>query len=477
MADAQKAWADIMAGNLPPGARDANSAILSLLMSMKPTDAAVLAVTLPAGSFRQLALESVGRAWVSLDAKAAFAWASQLPAADAQMALLGMIMDPLSPNVDLAKLYLDKLENPVLHNQAVISIAINQAGQGDPAGALAWVSQMTSGDSLQKAVEGIFKAIAEPPAETSVNDQGQTMHLSWNWGKQDLSAAVALLGKITDPTMRASAIGIMAEGWGMTDLNAAVTWAQSLPDADAAARSAALNSLITNMSKNDPADAAAFIKNSPDPSAYMTIAPNITAALAKYDPQAAYAFAQSLPDGATKDQAISNVLVTMGTTNFTSAWSDATALPDGATKDTAMEGLVGVEVQTDPAQAAALMDQFTPGSEAARYGLHNLVPAWTKLDPQAVTQWMNTLSESQGRTIAIVQFVETAGGKDPATSMQWVNSITDDTTRINNVKRVLGKWPATDPTGELNAIQTANITEGQRATLLSSFQTKQSSAK
>jgi len=469
--EARKAWNDIMAGNLPAGAQYQTQALIDLLRQMNPADAAQLAVTLPDGTLRTNALTIVANIWVAVDAKAAFAWASQLPAADAQTELQSMILTNFGTHPDIAKQYVDQLTNPAVRNEALQAVASGLAGKGDPSGALAWVSQRATGAVLQNAVAGIFQTLAAPSDPFSAN--GNRYNL--NPHEQNLTAAVSLLGQITDPAMRATAISTLADGWGKTDLTAALTWAQSLPDSDATARSTALNSLVSTMSQNDPAGAVAFIKNSPDPNAYITLAPSISAILAKYDPQGALAYVQGLPDGATKDKSLGEVLVSMGSTDFTSAWGDATALPNGPAKDVAMEGLVGELAKSDPAQAATLLTQFTPDSEGLRYAIHNLVPTWAKLDPQATSTWLNTSPPGGG--IAIVQFIETTAAKDPATALQWANSIKSDTGRINNINRALGKWPAADPAGKLNAIMTANVTEDQRTDLLNKFNDAQSGAK
>jgi len=469
-ADAQAQIADILAGNLPEGARNAQDAIANILSQMNPADATVLAASLPAGSMRNALLRQEVLSWArGASTKAALDWINALAPDEAQSLLATILTRPtflnaLGPDPVVEAQYLDKLTDPTAHDQAIGAISSGMAHK-DPAGALDWLNHVATGDAYAKAVAAVFNVLVAPTQE-STQTPGGGMRTSFTFGLQDPTRAVNLLSQVTDPAARAGAIDQIANGWAKMDPAAAVSWAASLPDADSAARASALNSIVTSWSKDDPEAAAALVQKSGDPTLFQASAPTIADSLAKENPQMALQFVQSLPDGATKDQAFNNILVNIAPQNFSMAWNMATSLPEDASRNAAMASLISAQANIDPAQAVDLIHQF-PTAIAEQNATHVLAKTWLAQDPQAATAWMQTLPpDGDGiRNAAIGELITAQVNKDPATTLQWANLITTDETRTNAIQRVVTTWAKTDPTAALNALQSAKITDEKRAAI------------
>ncbi len=452
------------------------SNIFSSMAAKDPAAAMAVLNSLPDGPNHDNAVKGVANGWLRADPKAALEWISSLAPDVAQPLLTNALTRPgaLGTNPQIAALYVDKLVDPAARDQAIGAITPGLA-RANPAGALAWLGNVSTGDAYAKGVASIFNLLVAPESETKLMAGGATM-TSGIGGLHDPAAAVALLNKVTDPAARTGAIGEIAAGWAKTDPAAAVNWAASLPAADTAASTAALNTIVAGWTKNDPEAAAAFVQKSGNPSAFLPDAPAIADSLSKYDATAALNFVQTLPDGAARDQAVNNVLVNASATDFPTAWNFATSLPAGPSRDAAMDSLVTTAAAKDPAQALPLLDEFSAGT--VRNGATRaLAKTWAAQDPQAASIWMQSLPPSTQRNVAIVELITAQVNKDPASTLQWANAVTTDTTRANQIQRVITTWAKSDPAAALNAIPSANLPDDQKAALVQGIQQAQAKAK
>jgi len=428
---------------LPPGsaALMAYAAIFSTWAQQNPAEAALAALNLPPGTQRDNALGGVARAWAISDPVGALNWALSLAPSEAG-AVKAVIMTVAQSDPQLAAANLDKLTDPAARNQAIGVIA-NNLSRTDPAGTLAWLQQVATGSTYDEAVKNIFSSFT---------------------GSR-LADGAALLTQVTDQADRNSIIAILAKNWGSRNPADALAWVTTLPETDGDTRTTALLSIVTNWGKNDPAAAIQYIQSAADPSVFLPDAPALAKSFAASDPNAAFAWVSSLPDGTAKDQAVSNVLATLAQSDFPSAWTDALALPDGAGRNATMVSLIDVKAKQDPAQAAAMLDQFSTTDAPFQNASRDVTYAWVRQDPQAVSTWINTLPDGAERNGAIIQMVNYEATKDPTGSLTWANSITWQQGRINEIQRLFNEWAKTDPEGALNALPSANIPQAQRDAL------------
>ncbi len=469
----------ILEGHPLPGP---NGGIFGILLQMKPDEAVKLLADWPdinrGNMLQQLALR-----WARQDAKAALEWVGTLSPEDAQRLYTGILLPigaefgapfarPIDPRV--AAQYLDKLTNPSVRDRAVNVIATGLA-RTDPEGALSWLGQNATGDTYTRDVTNLFTMLASPQLRSMTMDDGTLISMPSN-NMSNPSAAVALLAKLGDPSLRTAAIGQIATGWAQLDPEAAAQWAVNLPATDSAARASALNTIVAGWTVNDPASAVAFMEKSGDPAMLLPSAPGIADALSKIDTQGALNFVQKLPDGVAKDQALNNILVNIAPQDFSTAWNFAANLPEGTSRDAAMISLISAQANQDPTQAADLIYELS-GDIAQQNAARALAKSWVAQDPQAATEWMQTLPMDPIRNGAVAELIIAQVDKNPAATFQWANTITTDTNRTNAIQYVVANWAKTDLAAALNALQSANITDEQRAAMTQMINQAQAKAK
>jgi len=435
----------------------------ALLKDLDPTEALKLAEAMPPGEIRDGVRWSVMSDYADKNPQGAMDFLGTLPHGEA-VSMFAAVTD--SKNMETVKIFaqnLDKImdkDDKFERDEAIHALSLPLI-EDNPTQGLNWLKQVTIGDEFTSDLADVFDALS--------STEGGSNALYFQGGsRQNLSLAMTLLSEVTDPGQRAAAIGAMAGGWGKADPQAAMTWAAGLPDTDSAARTDALNSIVGSWAKLDPAAALAFVQSNGNAAQFYPSAPAIAASLAQGDAPAALAFAQSLPEGATRDRAMNNVLTTLAATDFPSAWNDAQSLPEGASRDSAMVTLLGQQAKANPAQALDLLSQFSAGA-ALDSATHALASEWVDLDPQSAATWINTLPTGSQRDGAVAAMVWSATGT-PLEGLQWANSIDSPTKRADVIQELITQWANDDPAAATSAVQSANLTEEQRAALVQTIQ-------
>ncbi len=476
LADAEEQVGAVLQGYLPEGIPSGQRALMRIANQMNPGDVAKLLDELPEGSARMALLQPGAttwmRAWTRQDTRAALEWVGTLDPAEAAglyRAILAPIAADITPfaytaDPKIAAQYIDKLEDPALRNEA-INLAASGLAKTDPAQALAWLGQVATGDAYQKDAAALFKTLIGPAVRTTRMPDGSLIPFGSDaQGQQNPEAAVALLAKVNDPAVRATAIGVMADGWSRLDPAQAMKWVASLPATDGPALDGALHTVLSNWAANDAAAALAYVEAINNPAAFQSAAPDLAAAVSQTNPDAAMNFVQSLPPGAARDRALNNVLTAVSAEDFSTAWGLAAALPAGTSRDAAMVTLVSVQAGRDPAQAVGLLDQVATLAERDN-ATRALAKAWVIQDPQAASLWMQALPPGSQRNTAVVELIPVVLNKDPASALNWANTLTVDTTRLEQVANVMTSWAKTDAAAALNALTSANIPEEKKTAL------------
>ncbi len=464
----------------PPFSWDAIDDCEDLLKGLDPAEAVKLAMDMPPGDVRNNVMMDMMRYYAKSDPQAAMDFLVSLPHDDAMLLFRAVVSYGMnSETAKVAAQYLDKLANTNVRDGEMKNLTLALA-RSDPAQALAWLNQVATLDVYTKTLAEIFSNLSSSGDEARTDDGFSVLGSP---GHSNLNAAIALLGNLTDPAQRATAITAMAGGWGKSDPQAAVAWAANLPDADSTARTAALNNIVGSWAKDDPVAVLAFVQNSGNPALFLPDAPALAQDLAQGDAPTALAFAQSLPAGATRDQAMNNVLTTLAATDFPSAWSDAQNLPESASRDSALTSLVGVQANMNPAQAADLLSQFSAGP-ALETATQTLATTWVKLDPQAASIWMNTLPVGPPRDGAVVALIAAKSPWEPTAQaavdpglLQWANTIAAPATRVDQIQQIITNWANGDPGGALKALQSTNLPADKRAALLKTIKQMQAAGR
>lgn len=177
--------------------------------------------------------------------------------------------------------------------------------------------------------------------------------------RQDAVAAARVADLFVDSPLRPKILSAVARGW--TDQNRlhALDWAQSLPDTSE--REAVLVEILSRISQSDPAEAVRLrqqMAQDPIDDAELT---NLAQRWAESDLSAVLGWTDSLPPGAQRDQLIAR-------TAF-------------------------IQSQSSPAQAAQLVLERIPRSEAQTEALISVVHQWAERDFDAASAWVARIPE------------------------------------------------------------------------------------
>jgi hypothetical protein len=180
----------------------------------------------------------------------------------------------------------------------------------------------------------------------------------------------------------------VASNWANQDPAAALTWAdQTL---NGAAYDSVTQTVLKQMGQTDPASEAAALAQISDPNVVNQSIPDLATAWAQQDVQAALTWAQSLP-----------------TTN-------------NDVRQTALNDVLNSWTATDPAGAAAYLQQNLTSDPDFGKLAAQVATSWGNNDPQAALTWAQSLPAGAAQNTALVAAVTQLANVDPDTA--WADA-------------------------------------------------------
>jgi hypothetical protein len=380
-------------------------------------------------------MASVAESWAAQDPAGALAWANSLPVGQAKNDAVKSVVETMSEqDPSGAAAYLLQLPGSS-NREAILGQVTYNWARSDPAGLLAWASQNLTGHDYNTVVDNALSHI----------------------GATDPTAEVAALAQISDPKVVNAAIPYLARIWAEQDGPAALAWAQALPVDNAQVRSSALSSVLYTWTINDPVSAAAYVQTLTTDASFGDLANMVLNSWGRSDPQAALAWVESLPPGSAQTQAMETALAQLANVAPQAAL-DAAGQLTGDAKGNAQANIFDTWSAGQPAEAAAALAN-TNGTFFNGATLNTVTATvarnWLNQDPQAATQWINTLPPGAPRDNAVEQIISTVGQSDPASVYNWALSIGDPSARNAQVVKLATKWSSQNPTAAAAAAQNA----------------------
>jgi hypothetical protein len=214
------------------------------------------------------------------------------------------------------------------------------------------------------------------------------------WADSELKAAFAWANQQTDSQIKSAILMGVISSWGKTDLKAALAYVQSLPPGVPLDRD---NTISGAFQKNCDAargyqGALAMMRSLPEGRDKQLAAEGISAFMSQNHQQAAWDLASGIADSGLRGRAEQRVLISLG---FGSLNDPAAAtqwmqsLPVGDTKDMLSEIISGPMAKNHP-QAAMDIATGIGDSDRRTKAQKNAVEQWSKKDPAAATQWINS---------------------------------------------------------------------------------------
>lgn len=308
-------------------------------------------------------------------------------------------------------------------------------------GAAAFVVMNFAGQDPAAAWTALQALSAEAPNGQDL--AGFTFAAFEQWALQDPATAAAEVLKLPPGNRNNLAIDNVAKSWARLDPAAAAAWLNTLP---AGSRNEAINAVIGGLTGDDKPNVVAFINSLPDGpnndyfrqqmqtasndnfrqniasswsetdpaglldwanhnltgKAYDTAAVAALKQLANTHPDSVATFLIDAPDINVVTEIYPALATSWAQTNPQAALAWAQSLPsDNATlRNAALAGVSKGWVATDPAAAAAYVQQNLSGSLDSNILVSDVASAWASTDPMAALKWAENLpTEPQNRAV------------------------------------------------------------------------------
>ncbi|WP_193214982.1 hypothetical protein [Luteolibacter marinus] len=288
------------------------------------------------------------------------------------------------------------------------------------------------------------------------------------WTQVDPEAALAFAMAETNESDRAMLLGTIVAGMTERDPQKAMTLAEGLPAGKE--KTQAISSVVASWAEKSPLDASAYVKGLTDPvlrdaavealmgrwcwtdgeaamkfaatmensAALETGAARAASSWAKRDPQAAYDYALSLPDSGVSKKAGEAALNAWAREKPADA-AAALAAGSGGSAD-AYQAVAGAWVEKDRGAALGWAEGLSADPSAQAGAFEAIAASWSKTDPGAAGSWLQGLAEGEPRDKAVMAYSKQMLSSDPAVSMGWAISISDESRRWDTVKSLAKTW-------------------------------------
>ena len=259
------------------------------------------------------------------------------------------------------------------------------------------------------------------------------------WGKREPEKALKWLQEnrgVEPSSVFAQRIQQVVRGWAEKDpqgaLNYALTSMATGSRSERQQQSQAVRSIAAIMAQaGDVAGALQLFGTMPEGDLRTTALNSIAREWGRNDPLGAIQWAQTLGEGGDAYR----------TTIFRS-WSES-----------------------DPAAAAQWLASSGVESENKAEWMAQTVANWSQYDLDAPAQWLNNMPNSTEKDGAVLAFTNRAAREDPETAMAWTGQISNPEWGDRAMAMVGLQWSREDPEGFGTYLQSAQLTDTQRALL------------
>jgi hypothetical protein len=273
-----------------------------------------------------------------------------------------------------------------------------------------------------------------------------------------------------DPTLRRRLLSAVVRAWGGQDPVATLDWVMIQADderqtdldaalAGAVSQSQVTGAVIRQLLAADPDNRASL-------GAAFIVALNNAGQF-----QTALAFLTNAPSDSAADWT-SATFRCWGQTRPQDALTALDAIGDENLRAAAFHALADGWSASDPATLAASATAM-PAGENRDYALGHALNNWSLQDPAGLAAWLNTQPAGpefdQGAALMIAK--ADGANYDPETALQWIDSISDQTLKLNSFEHLLGQWSQNDPAAAQQSVANASwLDESQRNEILKSLQ-------
>jgi len=174
------------------------------------------------------------------------------------------------------------------------------------------------------------------------------------------------------------------------------------------------------------------------------------------DTAGAMAYAQGLTDGSQRAAAYREIATGLAQSDPDAAvaWAQGLVREDG--KLSAMQSVVSIIAQTDPQRAVGLLDDV--GSMSYRSSiLTNIASSWIRQDEGAALDWLDSLPSTQWRLQAYSSAIHQVMNDDPARAATLIERL-PLANRTQMSQQIATTWAGIDPEGALDWVTSLDPT-------------------
>lgn len=256
--------------------------------------------------------------------------------------------------------------------------------------------------------------------------------------------------------------------WAAKDAAAATKWAAAQPDGEA------MRELIKSAAEpwfaKNPGELRAFAAALPAGEGKDNFVQATAVLMSAEDPAGALAWAAQ--NGSAG--AVGEVFGSLAKSNPALAAAQFPSMPPEVQAKQA-QTLTDSLSKTSPTSAVNFF-QSLPEEQQASVKLHDTTIAYARQDPKAASEWIGSLPENKAKDTAISGLVDylitQSSDPDPEGAAYWAAASIDPAGRERRLTRVAEAWFRRDPGGAAAAIQSTDLADDVKQTLLSHDPTK-----
>jgi RNA polymerase sigma factor (sigma-70 family) len=293
------------------------------------------------------------------------------------------------------------------------------------------------------------------------------------WAEKDPASAVEMAMKTSEPSLRDESLSTVINRWALKDAAGALTWYREAvqqengPLSTDRSRRSALQFIATGLAQSNPQQAFALLDETTDPGERASVLQGV-AFLARDESQRDTLWQKIDQMTAPNDRR-------MAASAFIREWG----IQDSAGASAFVEKLPVGDDRTIVAMNLLLSTLFAKDREAASSWVLGLAPetkrsqtitliaeVWSSHDLRAAGEWLNRQGSGPEMDPAVSRFATLAAARDPATAMNWAQTVTDATMRDNSIKTIAQRWLKVDAPAAQTWIANSALPEQMKADLL-----------
>lgn len=438
-----------------------------------PAAALAWAKGLESGSYRAKALAAIASTLAATDPSKALELIRSLPPSATRMRAESSYLSALAQtDPQAAAAYASANLGGLAKIQGLAAVATAQAAT-DPAGALKLLRDQGIGDFSTLArtrVESDGKArigfypMRDPFKAIAVKDPAGVMQLLADTGSLVRMGNQAYYVGGTDNPSNDGYLGrSIFKDWVVKDAAAAAKWAAGQPDGEGMQE--LIKSAADPWFAKNPGELRAFAASLPAGEGKDSFVQATAVLMSVDDPAGALAWTSQ--NGGTG--AVGEVFGSLAKSNPALAASQFPSMPPEV-QSKQIQALTDSLGKTSPASAVSFF-QSLPEDQQAVVKLYDTTIAYARQDPKAASEWIGTLPSNNARDTAISGLVDylikQSSDPDPEGAAYWAAASVTPDGRERRLKRVAEAWFQRDPGGAAVAIQSTDLADEVKQTLLS----------